>query len=242
MFNIIKLLTIAFLILTNLSCSETENTHDIIKILKSPSGKSIFYSVYDESTMAFGSGRSRFIILDSTQSINKVSEEDFLQLPSGNIMKVLGWQDDYNLKVLNISSGLQPKDLNPFKIDTLTFKKWNIIMNHYHANAFINGSKQIEEIEIHSDSITFRSSDNFERTVLNGQVSINQNNLDRQIEICCLEKDMNFVRLNAKKETLRGQPKVALVHYNPVLSQIDFDKLDTNKICRIIEKKTKKTN
>ena len=234
--KVIKFPLIIFLIISQLSCSETEYTHNEIRVLKSPSGKSIFYSVFDESTMAFGSGRTRYIILDSSESINKISENDFLKFPSNNIIKVLGWQDDYNLQVLNITTDKQPQNLNPTKIDTLTFKKWNFIITHYYANAFGKGEIEIDNIKIFNDSIIFTGKNDFKRTALNGQVSIPQGNIHREIEIFCLEKDMKFIRMNEKGKTITGQPQIGLVHYNPILSPTEYAKLDTDKVFRVIKK------
>lgn len=234
--KVIKFPQIIFLIITQLSCTETEFNHDEIRVLKSPSGKSIFYSVFDESTMAFGSGRTRYIILDSSKSINKISEDDFIKFPPNNIVKILGWQDDSNLLVLNITSGKQPPNLNPTKIDTLTYKKWNFIFTHYYANAFGKGEMHINDIEIFNDSMIFKGKNNFKRTVLNGQVSILQGNTNREIEIFCIEKDMNFVRMNEKGQTITGQPQISLVNYNTILSPIEFAKLDTDKVFKVVKK------
>ena len=95
---------------------------------------------------------------------------------------------------------------------------------------------EINDIEIFNDSMTFKGKNNFKRTVLNGQVSIQQSNIHQEIEIFCLEKDMNFVHMNEKGQTITGQPQVGLVHYNPILSPTQFAKLDTDKVFRVIKK------
>ena len=237
--SIIRISIFISLTINIISCTDTEYIHDEINSLKSPNGKSIFYRVFDESTMAFGSGRTKYIILESHESIDKIDVNEFIKFPKDNLnfIKVLGWQDDNNILVLSVSKiNTQPTDLNPIEIDTLSFKKWNIVMFHYNVNAYMNDFENINKIQVFGDSVYFEGNNGFERIVMNGQISMDSNG---KIEIFCLEKDMNFVRKNAKGETLKKQPKVALIHCELAITPTELVKIDTNKITRIIKKEKK---